>query len=189
MRTSACAGMIYGAGSETTANTIASALACIALDSLSLRQLEDELSNLGLLATPSQPTPRAPTVADLRKMTFLDALFHEVLRLFPPGSGGTMRKLREEITAEGRTLPKGTVVSVPTWALQRSPAVWGADAKRWRPRRWLEGRSVGACRKDSGGAMRWLPFSGGQQNCIGQYLGTVRVFDLCGLVCTCKLAG
>jgi cytochrome P450 len=186
--TSACAGLIYGAGSETTANTIATALACIALDPPSLRQLEDELCNLGLLATRNQPTGRTPTVADLRKMTFLDALFHEVLRLFPPAPGGTMRRLRKSVTAEGRTLPRGTVVTVPIWALQRCPAVWGKDAKRWRPGRWLEGRSVGACRKDGNGALRWLPFSGGQQNCIGQYLATVCVFGrvcMCGLVGTC----
>ena len=52
--------------------------------------------------------------------------------------------------------------------------VWGKDAGAWRPERWLEGRSVAAAKRDAAGAPRWLPFSDGRQNCIGQHIATVR---------------
>lgn len=51
--------------------------------------------------------------------------------------------------------------------------VWGADAREWRPARWLEGRSINAVKKDTSGALRWLPFSDGVQSCIGQRLATL----------------
>jgi cytochrome P450 len=190
--------MVYGAGSETTAATIATALACIALDpdaAVGIRQVHasahqlappfvfvicfciggktvvprpvnlpccfssickapsarrvaarllllqkchsravQELYAAGLtaIATPTSTTAaaaRQPTLADLRRLPFLDAVFHEVLRLFPPFPGGAMRQLESPVTTGGITLPAGTVVSVPIWALQRSTLAWGSDAK------------------------------------------------------------
>ena len=36
-----------------------------------------ELEQAGLLATPDQPTPRAPTLSDLNDLKYLNAIFHE----------------------------------------------------------------------------------------------------------------
>ena len=68
----------------------------------------------------------------------------------------------------------GACIDIAPWGLHHSKAAWGEDAKQWRPARWQEGRSVNAVKRTPSGAMRWLPFSDGRQNCIGQQLATVR---------------
>ena len=55
-----------------------------------------------------------------------------------------------------------------------STAVWGPDAKEWRPQRWLDGRTINAVKRDDAGYVRWQPFSSGPQGCIGQHLALVR---------------
>ena len=115
-----------------------------------------------------------PTARDLTKLPVLDAVFHESMRYFCPVPFGTSRTIPKAATLGGKVLPEGTSIMVSPWALHTSTHVWGDDAKRWRPARWLEGRSVNAVKRDTTGAMRWLPFSEGRQNCIGQQIATVR---------------
>lgn len=52
----------------------------------------------------------------------------------------------------------GTYVFLPIWNIQRDPLNWGPDADAFRPDRFDETDHSG----------RWLPFSGGARNCIGQ---------------------
>jgi cytochrome P450 len=134
-----------------------------------------ELNKAGLLATPEAPRPPQPTVEQLREMSFLDAVVHESLRVFPPAPNGTIRDLNKDLEIAGIRVPKGTSAMISVWAVHHCTAVWGADAKEWRPERWLEGRSVNAVKRDANGALRWLPFSDGAQNCMGQHLATARI--------------
>jgi cytochrome P450 family 709 len=78
------------------------------------------------------------------------------------------------VQISGYTIPKGTTIMLPAWALHRNKLVWGKDADKWNPDRWLQGNSVAAARKDSDGNARWLPFMEGVSNCIGQHLAMVR---------------
>ena len=98
----------------------------------------------------------------------------------PPAPSGTLRSLDRDADLSGYMLPKGTPILISPWAIHRSRAVWGDDAKLWRPARWLEARSVNAAKRGADGASRWLPFSDGRQNCIGQHLATVRLVELSG---------
>lgn len=75
----------------------------------------------------------------------------------------------------GYRVPKGTTVLYAPWALHHNRRVWGEDASQWRPDRWLEGNSVAAAKKAAGGLPRFMPFSAGAQNCIGQALAMVRI--------------
>jgi len=38
---------------------------------------------------------------------------------------------------EGISIAKGTFISVPICAINRSSAIWGPDAKQFKPDRWL----------------------------------------------------
>jgi cytochrome P450 len=141
-----------------------------------------ELDTARLVSTPQNPSPPGPTAAQLRDLPFLDAILHESLRVFPPAPSGTIRDLDKDLEIAGTRLPKGTSVMMSPWAIHHSTAVWGADSKEWRPTRWLEGRSVNVVKRDERGALRWLPFSDGSQNCIGQHLAMVRTQDACPLI-------
>ena len=74
----------------------------------------------------------------------------------------------------GYVVPKGTGLIIPPCALHTSKHAWGQDAERWRPERWLEGRSVAAARATDAGLSRFMPFFDGPANCIGQHLAMVR---------------
>lgn len=78
------------------------------------------------------------------------------------------------VQVSGLLLPKGTEMMLPAWTLHYNRRVWGDDAGRWRPDRWLEGGSVAAARKDAEGNPRFMPFLDGPSNCIGQHLALVR---------------
>jgi cytochrome P450 len=132
-----------------------------------------ELADAELLTTSENPTPRSLTGKDLVNLTFLDAIFHESLRVLPPAPSGSLRTLQVDTELAGFVVPKGTSVIVSPWAIHRNTLIWGEDAKRWRPDRWLEGHSINQTKRDSLGSLRWLPFMDGRQNCIGQHIATV----------------
>ena len=37
-------------------------------------------------------------------------------------------------------VPKGTTLLVGIYSSNRNPALWGADAREWKPGRWLDGK-------------------------------------------------
>ena len=133
-----------------------------------------ELDAAGMLATPDNRSPALPTAESARDLPFLNAVIHESLRCFPPATAGVGRILDRELTVNGALLPKGTLAMMAIWPIHYSTESWGDDAGAWRPERWREGRSVNVVKKDANGHLRWLPFSHGAQNCIGQHLAMVR---------------
>ena len=144
-----------------------------------------ELDSAALLASPSNPEPQLPSAEAMHQLPYLDAVIHEGLRCFPPVPSGVGRALSEEVTVCGHTIPANVVLCFPIWTIHHSEEIWGADAGRWRPGRWLEGRSIAAAKKDAQGHARWLPFTLGPQNCLGQHLATVRF--VWKLQCCCEL--
>ena len=153
---------------------------CFGIVSAKLILALQELHAAGLLATSDRPNPPAPTAEQLRSLTRLDAALHESLRVTPPAPTTTVRQTSAECTLCGTSIPCGTNLFVSAWALGRSAGAWGPDSLQFRPGRWLEGQtgvrsSVAAARKGADGHARWLPFSDGRQNCIGQHLALVRV--------------
>lgn len=62
----------------------------------------------------------------------------ETLRLKPPVPSGLSRLTPPEgIQVDGVFIPGKTVVSVPTYAIQRDPRYWGPDAAEFVPERWM----------------------------------------------------
>jgi Cytochrome P450 len=146
-----------------------------------------ELDSAGLLATAANPHPPTPTADDIRGLKFLDAVFHESMRVLPPVPNGTMRDLDHDIDVAGITLPKGTTVMIAPWAMHHSTAVWGADAKEWRPARWLEGRSVNAVKRDASGALQWLPSATARRTASASTLQPCAHRSPCLAVCMLSL--
>lgn len=61
-------------------------------------------------------------------------------------------------------LPIGTLVGVNLWNFCRDPAVWGDDARQWKPQRWLDVSSDGAKALDE----KFVIFGKGPRGCIGK---------------------
>lgn len=133
-----------------------------------------ELAERGMLASCENSCPEVPTAVSVKNMRYLEAVICESLRCFPPVPLGGSRQLDRDVTVGGATIPRGTILNMNVWALHYSKVSWGPDAARWRPERWLEARSCNAAKRDGQGHVRWVPFSQGTQNCLGQHLAVVR---------------
>ncbi len=102
---------------------------------------------------------RAPGVDDLSKLTYIDWVLNESLRLYPP-AWMQMRFVSEEFELDGVRLPAGTLLMMSQWVMHRSPEIW-ADADVFRPERWDPAYE----QKLPPGA--YFPFGAGPRICIG----------------------
>ncbi|MGI5450824.1 cytochrome P450 [Streptomyces sp. CA-243310] len=99
------------------------------------------------------------------KDAYRTAVFKEALRVRPV-IHNVARRLTEPIELGGYRLPAGVAVLPSVGAVQCDPRLWGADARRFRPERWLEG---------SPPQNAWIPFGGGVRRCIGAMFAQVEV--------------
>lgn len=146
--------VLFMAGHETTANTLAWALFILSQDAGSAERLRAELATvLG---------GRPATLNDLPALPFTRAVVEETLRLYPP-----VPILSREAAADaellGRQVAKGDIIIVAPWLLHRNPKLWEA------PDVFLPDRFMPGAPRPSRHA--YIPFSVGPRVCTGQHLG------------------
>ena len=96
----------------------------------------------------------------ISEMTYLDRVISETLRLYPPGVR-LERQSSKEYTLPGTnlTLPRGTIVQMPVFALHRDPELF-PDPLRFDPDRFLPEE------KEKRHPCAYIPFGSGPRNCI-----------------------
>ncbi|XP_075395839.1 cytochrome P450 4A6-like isoform X2 [Tenrec ecaudatus] len=95
----------------------------------------------------------------LSQMPYTTMCIKEALRLFPPVPN-ISRLLSKPITfPDGRSLPKGIIVSLNIHGLHHNPKVW-SNPEVFDPFRFAPGSTHHS--------HAFLPFSGGSRNCIGK---------------------
>jgi len=118
---------------------------------------------------------------DLSSLPYLDAVCRETLRLYPPVPYVT-REARQDIiiplsrpiTGQNGTeiheihIPNGTGIMVGVLGANRNPEIWGDDAYKWKPERWLSPLpdSVKQARMP-GIYSNTMSFLGGGRACVG----------------------
>ena len=102
---------------------------------------------------------RAPTVADVGQLTYLDQVIKETLRLYPPIHLGS-RITATDVEFQGYPLPAGTRILYSIFLSHRHPAYW-PDPHRFDPERF----SPENTRQRP--PYVYMPFGGGPRNCIG----------------------
>ena len=101
----------------------------------------------------------------LDRMPYLHAVCSEVLRVYSPVAI-TLREAAKDTSILGQYVPKGTKIILAPRALNMSYELWGPDADKFNPERWL-----GPGKTNSGGAQSnyaFLTFLHGPRSCIGQ---------------------
>eukprot|EP00798_Chlamydomonas_sp_ICE-L_P029083 gene29083-32294_t len=96
----------------------------------------------------------------LSQLKYVEAVFHEALRLHPPAPG-TSRISEEDLVVGPYTLPKGTPMLLSMHVVHRSEA-WGEDFESFRPERFIERAELASRDNHS-----YIPFGVGSRYCIG----------------------
>ena len=143
---------LFLAGHETTANGLSWTLFLLAAHPEARQRLRAELrSVLGR---------ERPRVAHLGKLKLLDQIIRESLRLYPPAYVIGRRAIEDHRLA-GIRIPKGAVLLVSPWTVQRSERYY-ENPLEFRPERWTaEFRSALP-------RFAFFPFGGGPRQCIGE---------------------
>ncbi|HEX8438963.1 cytochrome P450 [Archangium sp.] len=145
------------AGHETSASVMAWLGIVLAQRPDLWEQLRDE-------AVAAPGLPRSPE--ELKRHPFAEALFREVLRMYPPVSV-TARQATEELELHGKRVPKGTMITVPIGVYGYDPALY-PEPERFDPSRWM-GRRLPPS------ALETAAFGGGPHFCLGYHLAWVEV--------------
>lgn len=101
------------------------------------------------------------TVETLTEMKYLDKVFKETLRKYPPGAI-LQRRTTKEYTFDTLkfSLPKMVHIWIPVIALHRDPEIY-PDPEKFDPERFSEEQVAAR------NPMHYLPFGDGPRNCIG----------------------
>lgn len=107
----------------------------------------------------------APDYADLKTLTQLDMALKEAMRLYPPGPYGA-REATEDVVLGEYTVPAGTTIFYPFWAVHMNPEYW-PDPQVYDPERFTPEASAGRPR------FAYIPFGLGPRSCEGSTLAMV----------------
>ena len=142
------------AGHETTANALTWSWHLLAQHPLVEAELHRELDTV--LAG------RAPTPADLPRLTYTRAVLAESMRLRPP-AWTLERSAQEDFEAGGYTIRRGAIVLLPQYFVHRDRRWWGDDADRFVPGRWS------AEAQASRPKFSYFPFGAGTRICVAEH--------------------
>jgi cytochrome P450 len=149
------AAVIFMAGHETTANTLAWAWYLLSQAPEVEAKLHEEVdAALG---------GEAPSLADVPKLRYTRAVIDETLRLYPPVPILAREALEDE-QIRNRPVPKGSLVMVVPWLVHRHKLLWDKPDHFW-PERFMPG-GPGAKSKFS-----YVPFAIGPRICAGLSFG------------------
>ncbi|XP_068660886.1 cytokinin hydroxylase-like [Aristolochia californica] len=102
---------------------------------------------------------KPPSPDHLPKLTLLNMIINESLRLYPPASL-LPRMAFEDFKLGDLHIPRGLSIWIPVLALHHSEELWGKDVHEFNPERFA-GKSFAPGR-------HFMPFAAGPRNCVGQ---------------------
>ncbi|XP_052023958.1 cytochrome P450 3A11 [Apodemus sylvaticus] len=140
------------AGYETTSSTLSFALYALATHPDIQKKLQEEIDR-------ALPNKAPPTYDIVMEMEYLDMVLSETLRLYPIANR-LERVSKKDVEINGVFIPKGSLVMIPSYALQHDPQHW-PQPEEFRPERFSKEN------KGSIDPYLYLPFGNGPRNCIG----------------------
>jgi cytochrome P450 len=110
---------------------------------------------------------RAPNFQDLARMPFLEMVFKESLRLYPPAFG-VVREAVNDCEIGGYPIPKGATLAMFQWVVHRDPRFFHCP-EDFLPERWENdfAKTLPRC--------AYFPFGAGPRLCIGNTFAQAEV--------------
>ncbi|KAK6524614.1 hypothetical protein TWF281_011517 [Arthrobotrys megalospora] len=144
-----------GAGTETTATTIAEAI----YNSCKYPELQARLHEEIVKAFPSKDDQI--TFAKAEKVQYIIAFLKETLRLTPPLPGRLARQAPAEGTVcQEKAIPGGTVLSMSSYLMHMNPDIY-TNPHKFDPERWMNSDPASLQER------YFVPFSKGSRACPG----------------------
>jgi cytochrome P450 len=143
---------LFLAGHETTANALAWTWYLLSQNPDAEARFHAEIDSV--------LEGRRPSFDDLPNLKFVERVFSESMRLYPPAWGIGRRNL-EEYKIGDHLIPPRTVILMSPYVVHRDPR-WFPEPNRFLPDRWLPDE-VAQRPKFS-----YFPFGGGARVCIGE---------------------
>ncbi|KAK7357405.1 hypothetical protein VNO80_16690 [Phaseolus coccineus] len=104
------------------------------------------------------------TEENLEKMQYLYASLNETLRLHPAVPVQGKFCFSDDTLPDGFSVRKGDLVSFQPYVMGRMKFLWGEDAEKFRPERWLD--ENGILKKES--PFKFTAFHAGPRICVGK---------------------
>jgi len=114
---------------------------------------------------------RPMTYGDIQKFQFTKAALDEGLRLHPSVPINARMCLKDDTLPDGTRIPAGCIAGYIPFAQGRCKDLWGDDAAKFRPSRWLEMK-----RRPS--AFENTVFNAGRRECLGKVLAFTEMICL-----------
>ncbi|XP_071692990.1 cytochrome P450 81Q32-like [Rutidosis leptorrhynchoides] len=102
---------------------------------------------------------------DLSKLTYLQCIIKETLRMHPAAPLLLPHESSKDCTVSGYHVPKGTMLLVNAWALQHDPNTWDRPEK-FIPERFQGKENIG----EANTGLTMIPFGSGRRRCPGENL-------------------
>ncbi|KAF2799624.1 n-alkane-inducible cytochrome P450 [Melanomma pulvis-pyrius CBS 109.77] len=152
------------AGRDSTACLLSWTLFHLVRNRDVLEQLRKELSSV--------PVNVELTREQITKLTFLRCCLNETLRLYPQLPLNLRYTNKATVLPRGGgpdgqspiLIPKGSGIGWSTYHLHRNEAIYGSDARIYRPQRWESGELI----KKAGLGAGFVDFNGGPRTCLGK---------------------
>ncbi|KIW72614.1 hypothetical protein PV04_00796 [Phialophora macrospora] len=146
------AGMVLGAGGETTAQTLVRSFYHLVENPQIVKKLRDEL-------TVAIPEPdKIPPLAVLQNLVYLNAVVDDGVRISFPVPARSPRVFKDHTLHYGKwTIRPGTAVSMSPWMVMMSEKIF-PDPFKFDPERWIGNKEL---RKYQ------VAFSKGKRACLG----------------------
>jgi cytochrome P450 len=112
---------------------------------------------------------RWPAAEDLKRLTYLNGVVQETLRLYPP-SAVSLRYVAQDFEFAGRRIKRGKIVVVSPYVTHRLSELW-SEPLAFRPQRW-DPTDPGYRKRRTD---EYLPFGAGPHRCIGAELAVMEL--------------
>ena len=149
------------AGHETSMITLSTIAYHLALNPEVQEQLRKAIFQF------TEENPEASLYEMSHSIEYLDCVINETQRLSPPAHQ-LNRECGQDFQIKGISIPRGTEIIIPFYALHHDPEAW-PDPERFDPGRFQSPA------KDTRHPYQYLPFGAGPRNCIGMRFALMEI--------------
>ncbi|KAF4360431.1 hypothetical protein F8388_001902 [Cannabis sativa] len=140
---------MFVGGTDTTISTVEWAMAEMLKNPSVLIKVQEELKQIVGLNNNVEES-------HLTKLTYLNNVFKETLRLHPPAPFLLPRSPTQSTIVGGYTIPKGSTIFLNVWSIHRDPSIW-ENPLEFKPERFDESGASGINYNFLGNNLNYFP--------------------------------